>query len=130
MELKYILANIMIIVVLYDVFKRFNRRYSYCKTYTWGYAIGFLFVFIIPPIIIDLAFFIDMPWQILLSIFNIAALGFVIYWHGIMAYNKEKIKKEGVCPNPTLVANPKMFKTIVYSYFIMSIIATLIVLFL
>lgn len=130
MEIKYILTNIILISILYYAFKLFDREYSYCRTYTFGYIIGFISVYLMPMAIFDIGYFVDVSWKLVLFSFNLIGLGFVISWHGFMAYNKEKIKNEGVCPNPTLVANPKMFKTIVYSYFIMTIIATLIVLFL
>ena len=119
MELKYIFANIILISILYYAFKLFDRKYTYCKRYTFGYIIGFMFVYLMPMVIFDIGYFVDVSWKLILFSFYMASLSGVFFWYGFRAYNKERLEKEGIVSNNFLAQNPKIFTIICFMPIVM-----------
>ena len=117
----------MLIIIMYYAFKRFDRRYAYCKAYTFGYISGLLFIYLIPVLVFDIGLFINVSGKAALFSLYIASIGCVSGWYGFRAYNKERFKKEGIVSEHFLVQNPKIFSIIAFIPIVMFSIATILI---
>lgn len=130
MDFKLIFANMFILILIYYMFKLFDEKYRYCKAYTLGYWLGFIGVFILPLIFVNLICFFSLPLWVALAVFYLATISIVFYWYGFKEYNKERLIKEGIKSNNFWAQNPKMFTAITFFPVIIFTIAIILIVFL
>ena len=130
MDFKLIFSNIFIFVLFYYLFKLFDKKYIYYKSYTIGYWLGFVLIFVVPAVFADAICFFSPPLWVALSVIYLATAGCASVWYGLTTYNKEKLEKEGIVPEHFLIKNPKVFKVIAFFPIVSFSIAIILIVFL